>query len=93
VKTALVTGAARGIGRAAADALQKAGLKVLRLDLQGEVHTTSPTSPAFRSWSTRSARSTCWSTTPACQNAVSIENYSEEQRARIIRVNSKRRSS
>src|SRR6185503_9438715 len=37
LKTALVTGAARGIGRAAADALQKAGLKVLRLDLQGEL--------------------------------------------------------
>ncbi len=37
MKTALVTGAARGIGKAAADALQKAGLRVLRLDLEGEL--------------------------------------------------------
>jgi NAD(P)-dependent dehydrogenase (short-subunit alcohol dehydrogenase family) len=37
LKVALVTGAARGIGRAAADALQKAGLRVVRLDLQGEL--------------------------------------------------------
>ena len=31
-KTALVTGAARGIGRAAAEALRKAGCKVIGLD-------------------------------------------------------------
>ena len=37
MKTALVTGAARGIGRATADALQKAGLKILHLDVQGEI--------------------------------------------------------
>jgi 3-oxoacyl-[acyl-carrier protein] reductase len=32
VKTALVTGAARGIGRAVAEALSRSGLRVLRLD-------------------------------------------------------------
>jgi len=40
LKTALVTGAARGIGRAAADALQKAGLKVLRLGKRNQGQTT-----------------------------------------------------
>ena len=38
MKTALVTGAGRGIGRAAADALAKAGLRVVGLVVS---HTTS----------------------------------------------------
>ena len=34
---ALVTGAASGIGRASAEALQRAGVRVLKLDLKGEI--------------------------------------------------------
>ena len=55
VKTALVTGAARGIGRAAADALAKAGFRVLRLDLEGEI-TVRPHRPRRHSEAGRFAR-------------------------------------
>ena len=87
MKTALVTGAARGIGRAAADALQKAGLKVLRLDLQGEVSydlaNLSGIAPLVESL----GEIHVLVNNAGVQTAVSIDQYTEAQRQRIIRVN------
>jgi len=87
LRTALVTGAGRGIGRAAADALQKAGLKVLRLDLQGEVPYDLTDLAGIPKLVESLGEIHVLVNNAGVQNAVSIENYSEEQRRRIIRVN------
>ena len=87
MKTALVTGAGRGIGRAAADALQKAGLKVLRLDVQGEVAYDLTDLAGISALIERLGQVDVLVNNAGVQNAVSIENYSEEQRKRILRVN------
>jgi len=87
LKVALVTGAARGIGRAAADALQKSGVKVLRLDLQGEVPYDLTDIAGIPALVERLGQVDILVNNAGVQNAVSIENYSEEQRRRIIRVN------
>jgi NAD(P)-dependent dehydrogenase (short-subunit alcohol dehydrogenase family) len=87
LRTALVTGAARGIGRAAADALQKAGLTVHRLDLQGEVAYDLTDLAGIPALVERLGQIDVLVNNAGVQNAVSIENYSEEQRRRIIRVN------
>ena len=87
MKTALVTGAARGIGRAAADALQKAGLKVLRLDLQGEVAYDLTDIAGIPKLVESLGEIHVLVNNAGVQTAVSIENYSEEQRTRIIRIN------
>ena len=87
MKVALVTGAGRGIGRAAADALQKAGLRVLRLDLQGEVAYDLTDIAGIAALVERLGQVDVLVNNAGIQNAVSIESYSEEQRRRILRVN------
>ena len=87
MKTALVTGAARGIGRAAADALHKAGCKVLRLDLQGEIAYDLTNLPGIAPLVDSLGEIHVLVNNAGVQTAVSIDAYTEEQRARIIRVN------
>jgi 3-oxoacyl-[acyl-carrier protein] reductase len=87
LKTALVTGAARGIGRAAADALQKAGLRVLRLDLQGEIAYDLTDLAGIPKLIDGLGEIHVLVNNAGVQTAVSIDQYTKEQRARILRVN------
>jgi 3-oxoacyl-[acyl-carrier protein] reductase len=87
LKTALVTGAARGIGRAAADALQKAGLKVLRLDLQGEIAYDLTNLAGIPKLVDGLGEIHVLVNNAGVQTAVSVDAYTEEQRSRILRVN------
>ena len=87
MRTALVTGAARGIGRAAADALQKAGLKVLRLDVHGEVAFDLTDLAGIPKLVDGLGEIDVLVNNAGVQNAVSIDKYTDEQRSRIIRVN------
>jgi 3-oxoacyl-[acyl-carrier protein] reductase len=87
LRTALVTGAARGIGRAAADALQKAGLRVLRLDLQSEVAFDLTNLAGIPKLVDSLGEIHVLVNNAGVQNAVSIDKYTDEQRARILRIN------
>ena len=84
----IVTGAARGIGRAAADALQKAGLKVLRLDVQGaEIAYDLTNLAGIPKLVDGLGQIDVLVNNAGVQNAVAIDKYTDEQRQRIIRVN------
>ena len=87
MKTALVTGAARGIGRAAADALEKNGLRVLRLDLKGEVAYDLTDLAGIPKLVEALGEIDVLVNNAGLQNAVPIDQYTDEQRARILRVN------
>jgi 3-oxoacyl-[acyl-carrier protein] reductase len=91
LKTALVTGAARGIGRAAADALQAAGLRVLRLDVGGKSPGEIPYDLTNLAGIPKLVESLgeihVLVNNAGVQNAVSIDKYTDEQRARILRIN------
>jgi len=88
VKTALVTGAGRGIGRATAEALRKSGVTVIGLDREGADVTYDLTDLAGIPKLVASLGAIDILVNNAgMQNAVSIDKYTDEQRARILRVN------
>lgn len=87
MKTALVTGAARGIGAATAEALQKAGLKVLRLDLKCEISYDLTDLAGIPKLIDRLGEIDVLVNNAGVQNAVSIDKYTDAQRERILRVN------
>jgi len=87
LKTALVTGAARGIGLATADALQKAGLKVLRLDLKGEIAYDLTNLAGIPKLIDSLGEIHVLVNNAGMQNAVPVEKYTEDQKRKILQIN------
>ena len=87
-KTALVTGAARGIGRATAEALRKAGCKVVGLDREACDVVYDLTDVAGIARLVESLGPVDILVNNAgVQTAVSIDRYTEEARRRMLAVN------
>ena len=87
-KAALVTGAARGIGRAAAEALREAGCKVIGVDREACDVVYDLTDIAGIAKLVQSlGEIDILVNNAGVQNAVSIDRYTDEQRRRILAVN------
>jgi 3-oxoacyl-[acyl-carrier protein] reductase len=94
LKTALVTGAGRGIGRATAQALRNAGLRVLALD-RDFLERDADESVAYDLVDLAGIPKLVASlgdidvlvNNAGVQNAVAIDRYTDEMRGRILRVN------
>ena len=87
-KTALVTGAARGIGRAAAEALRQAGCKVVSLDREACELVYDLTDVAgIAAMVEKLGQVDILVNNAGVQTAVSIDRYTEEARRRILAVN------
>ena len=94
MKTALVTGAGRGIGRAAAEALSKSGVRVIGLDREFQdaiaferlVYDLTDLAgiPALIA---NIGRLDVLVNNAAIQAALPIERYTDEARSRMLRVN------
>ena len=94
MKTALVTGAARGIGRATADALARAGFRVLALDrdfpgsdLSNQIVFDLADLAGIGKLVAGLGEIHVLVNNAGMQNAIPIERYTAEARERILRVN------
>jgi NAD(P)-dependent dehydrogenase (short-subunit alcohol dehydrogenase family) len=95
VRTALVTGAGRGIGRAAAEALAKSGLRVLGLDRQFSDPISGVEAIRFDLMEIgeipalveRIGKIDVLVNNAGIQAALPIERYTDEARTRMLRVN------
>jgi len=90
VKIALVTGAASGIGRAVSELFGKSGFKVIPLDkekIPGGITYDLTDLAGIPKLIASLGEIDVLVNNAGVQNAVSIENYSEEQRRRILRIN------
>ena len=87
-KTALVTGAARGIGRAAAEALRKSGCKVIGLDREAcDVVYDLTDIAGIARLVERLGEVDILVNNAGVQTAVPIDRYSDDARRRILAVN------
>jgi 3-oxoacyl-[acyl-carrier protein] reductase len=88
VKTALVTGAARGIGQAVAASLAKSGVKVIGLDREkSDISYDLGNLAGIPKLVDSLGQIDILVNNAGVQNAVAIDSYTEEQRVRIIRIN------
>jgi len=95
VKTALVTGAGRGIGRAAAEALVNSGMKVFGLDRQFDTAITGLEAIVFDLTElaaipgliAKIGKLDVLVNNAGVQAALPIDRYTDEARIRMLRVN------